>query len=333
MRGTVVRAGGVLCAVALALLLAACGPDLSLLDAPGDLYITAIALTGPQSGWAVGLQPSKQRALLLREANGAWQLDPNPPPTQEGDALKAVAVTGATLWVAGVRTDATHGDATQESGFVLARSANGAWQREQFNNPINAIAFTSATDGWAVGDGGAMYHDQNGTWTQISNDMANDLYAIAVRAPDDIWATGEYGEFLHYNGATWQAQPHFAHENFYGLALSATDGWAVGDDGTTVRLGSDALWYEFATPMNVTGRAVALSGTTVWITGDHGLVFTYATDTGQWQHLAPPAGDAQLNTVAAAPDGSVWVGGNVSQDALYSYTDGDWRAVSVALGK
>src|SRR5579875_219236 len=157
MRGNFGRQMGWLGGVLLIMLaLAGCGPDLALLDSPHDLYITAIALDGPQSGYAVGLQPSKGRAVLLRENNGTWQLDPDQPPVQQGDALKAIAIAGGVLWVGGARTDAAHGDATQESGFVFARGSNGAWQRQQFGAPINGLAFTSATDGWAVGDGGAL---------------------------------------------------------------------------------------------------------------------------------------------------------------------------------
>jgi hypothetical protein len=329
--GRRLRAGWALVMVLVALLMAACGPDLALLDSPQDLYITGIALTGAGSGWAVGLQPAHQRAVLLRESKGAWQLAPDQPPTQQGDALKAIAVTGATLWVAGARTDAAHGDATQESGFVSARGTDGVWHRQQFGAPINGLAFTSGQEGWAVGDGGALYHFLNGTWTQYPNNTALDLYAVAARAPDDVWAVGALGMFIHYNGTGWQQPAHFTHVNFYGLALSSDDGWAVGDDGTVVRLAGNGLWYEMTSPMNVTGRAVAIANSTVWILGDHGLAFTYATDTQQWQHLPPPA-DAQFNVVAVAPDGSVWAGGNLSQASIFAFTGGGWRAAPVALG-
>lgn len=325
------RVGWVLIMMVAALLLAACGPNLALLDSPHDLYITGIALTGAQSGWAIGLQPAHSQPVVLRETNGAWQRAPDPPPTQEGDALKAIAVTGPTLWVAGARSDATHGDATQESGFIFARGADGVWHRQQFGVPINGIEFTSAQEGWAIGDGGVLYHFLNGTWTQYPTSMPSDLYAIAARAPNDVWVVGALGMFLHYDGTAWRMPTHFTHTNFYGLALSANDGWAVGDDGTTVRLSNSGLWYELTTPMNVTGRAVAITNGTVWIVGDHGSAFTYATDTQQWQHLPPPA-DAQFNTIAVAPDGAVWAGGNLSQTSIFDYTGGAWRAVPVALG-
>jgi hypothetical protein len=324
------RAGWVVSVLLATLVLAACGPDLALLGSPHDLYITAIALNGPQSGWAVGLQPSKGRPVLLRENNGAWQVDANPPPTQQGDALKAIAITGDTLWVGGARADAAHGDATQESGFVFARTANGAWQRQQFGAPINGIAFTSATNGWAVGDGGTIYHDQAGTWTQFPNSMANDLYAIAARAPNDIWAVGEEGAFAHFDGTAWQHQAHFTHVNVYGLALTADDGWATGDDGTMIRLGSNGLWTEITAPINVTGRAVAIINGNVWMIGDHGLVFERTPD-GQWQHIPPP-GDAQLNAIAVTPSGTLWIGGNFSQSSIFSFASGGWRAVNVTLG-
>lgn len=313
-----------------ALVLAACGPDLALLNSPKDLYITSLIVTATGEGWAVGLQPGRGQPILLHEQHGAWQVDAHPPPSQQGDTLRAVALAGSTLWVAGARSDATHGDATQESGFAYARGADGVWHRQTFGAVINALAFVSPTEGWAVGSGGAIYHDLNGIWTQAANSMDNVLYGLAFRSPTDGWAVGEMGAVVHYDGTSWTHQAHFTHANLYGVALSADDGWAVGDDGTTLRLGSNNQWFEVATPNVVTGRAVTIANGNVWVVGDHGLVFERTGDDAQWHHIPPPA-DAQLNTVCVAPSGEVWVGANLGSNAVFDLVNGSWQTSIIPL--
>lgn len=317
----------------LLLVLAACGPDLNLLDSPKDLYINDVIVTGTGDGWAVGLQPGRGQPVLLHASNGMWHLDANPPPGQGGDTLKAVAYAGNTLWVAGLQADATHGDATQESGFAFARGPDGVWHRQKFGAAINAITFVSATDGWAVGGGGAIYHDLNGTWMQAVNSMDNILYAVAFRSPTDGWATGEMGAVIHYDGTSWQPQEHFTHEDINGVALTANDGWAVGTEGTVLRLGSNNLWYEVATPLTATlaVHAVAITNGNVWIVGDHGLVFERTDINQQWNHIAPPA-DAQLNTLAITPTGQIWIGANLGSSAIFDFTNGAWRTEAVSFG-
>jgi hypothetical protein len=315
MRNASARA---LALLALALLITGCGPDLRLLNSPDTLFINAIALTGADSGWAVGLLPGQNAPVMLRETGGVWQRDLDLPPLTQGETLLTVAVQGATLWVGGTRTDAAHGDATQDSGFVFRRDADGAWHAQNLATPVYAMTIVSPTEGWAVGGIGAIYHEVNDTWTQAPDSMQNDLYAIAARAPNDIWAVGQMGMFLHYDGKSWTDQAHFTHDDIFGMAISANDGWAVGTDGASYQLGSNNQWSEIASPMNVTGRAVAIVNTTVWITGDHGLVFEHTTDDNQWIHIPPPQ-DAQLSAIAVSPGGTVWVGGQMQNNVLYRF--------------
>lgn len=269
---------------------------------------------------------------MLRETGGVWQRDLlDLPPLTQGETMLTVAAQGTTLWVGGTRTDAAHGDATQDSGFVFRREAGGAWHEQDFNAPIYAMTFVSPTEGWAAGGIGTIYHEAGGTWTQAFDSMENDLYAIAARAPDDIWAVGQLGTFIHYDGKSWTHQTHFTHVDVFGLALSANDGWAVGTDGASFELGSDNQWGEIASPMNVTGRAVAITNGVAWFTGDHGLVFEHTPD-GQWIHIPPPQ-DAQLSAVAVSTGGTVWVGGQMQNNVLYRFDPASsaWDTVTVPL--
>jgi hypothetical protein len=305
------------------LLLAACGPNLSALDGPATLYITNFALTGAQSGYAVGLQPGQKRAVLLDEVAGNWQRDTNPPPTRQGEALTCLTIVGDTLWIGGSLTDAQQGDATTVNGFVFHRDKTGTWQRQTLSAAIHAITFVDSNDGWAAGASGAIYHYSNGQWEQSPNDMQYDLFGIAFRSPTDGWAVGDHGTFIHYDGTGWQHIDHFTHETIYGIALTADDGWAVGTEGTQIHL-VNGKWIEIAAPINTDNHAVAIApdGDT-WIAGSHGAVFHLHADTQQWEHIPPP-GDWQINAIAINPNGTVWVGGNFDQTKLFAYSKDAW---------
>lgn len=311
------------------LLAAACGPDLAYLNTPTDLYIAAITIVSQTDGYAIGIDPGNHQAIVLQEYQGSWRLDPNQPPVHLGDALKTLAVTGSTVWIGGSRTDAAHGDATQESGFIFMRKA-GVWTTFRLNAVINDLSFFSDHEGWAVGDNGSTYHFRDNQWNQISSGQTNNLYGIAFRSPIDGWAVGQMGTFLHYTGTSWMSVQHVTHEDIFALALSATDGWAVGTNGAVVRL-FDTGWIEVASPINTTNRAVLLDAQgNPWIVGDHGSVFHWIDDSRSWQHISPPA-DKQLNTIALTPGGAIIVGGNFNQQHLYQYTNGNW--VTMAVGE
>ena len=114
------------------------------------------------------------------------------------------------------------------------------------------------------------------------------------------------------------------------MALSTDDGWAVGTDGEIARLGQDGNWFDVATPILVTGRAITIVAGNVWLVGDNGLAFERTASDNQWHHLSRPA-DVQLNALAIAPNGIIWVGGNLPKSMLYSWQNGDWHLVATGL--
>src|SRR5207302_1113738 len=102
-----------------------------------------------------------------------------------------------------------------------------------------------------------------------------------------------------------------------------------GTTGEIYRLQHGA-WFGTATPVNLTIRAITVVAGTVWVAGDHGAVFARDGNSGQWMQLSIPA-DIQLNAIGAAPDGTVWVGGNASGPDIYQRTaTGNWQTVAIA---
>lgn len=80
-----------------------------------------------------------------------------------------------------------------------------------FKMTFNAVSFSSADDGVAVGGaetttGNVPYimHYKAGTWTDETKGASGHLTATKAFAPDDIWATGGGGLGFHYDGTTWK---------------------------------------------------------------------------------------------------------------------------------
>lgn len=309
--------------------LAACGPDLAL-DSGQGLYLNALVMTGPGTGYAVGVELAHSRGVLVRATNGAWSLDPAQPPVTAGDTLKALAVVGTTLWVAGSNTDSAHGNASQVTGVIMQRDSTGAWHRVKFGVAINGLAFAGPDDGWAVGDGGLILHWHANAWSPVPDAMSDTLLAVAFRSPTDGWAVGALGALVHYDGTRWVHAPHLTHETLTSLALTADDGWAAGTNGVLFRLHGDQ-WAGFAAPITVNNSAVAFAQGNLWVAGEHGSVAHYTPD-GQWLQLPQPA-DEQLNALAIDPVGTLWVVGNSAQPNLYALSSGAaWRTIPVVLG-
>jgi hypothetical protein len=71
----------------------------------------------------------------------------------------------------------------------------------------------SATEAWAVGEGGAMLRLLNGTWTAMRPVTNFSLRALSGSGPNDVWAIGQRQDayqLLHFDGARWAVVPHGA---------------------------------------------------------------------------------------------------------------------------
>lgn len=117
-------------------------------------------------------------------------------------------------------------------GLTGAPSAPTIAQRTLVGTPLNAIASTTTTDGWTVGDLGIAIHlvgtfaiaSPTGTTAQLSS--------VFGLASDDVWAVGELGTILHYNGIAWSKVSSGTTGQLSAVwASSATDVWVVGEKG------------------------------------------------------------------------------------------------------
>jgi MYXO-CTERM domain-containing protein len=90
------------------------------------------------------------------------------------------------------------------------------------------IDMISATEGWAVGEGGIL-HYSGGTWTPQPSGTTEWLYDVSMISASEGWAVGTAGTILHYANGTWTPQVSGTTSNFYGVRMtSASEGWVVG---------------------------------------------------------------------------------------------------------
>ena len=136
--------------------------------------ITAIALSSPTAGWAVG--------TLYPPASASGGTLPNSPATQ---AIVLRYQNGN--WTDASRIQGQH----QETTF--------GW---------NDIALDAAANGWAVGTAGMLLHLSNaGTLTMTSAtppSQSATLEGVTLLSPNEGWAVGSPGVILHDIGGVWQ---------------------------------------------------------------------------------------------------------------------------------
>jgi photosystem II stability/assembly factor-like uncharacterized protein len=182
---------------------------------------------------------------------------------------------------------------------------------------FRAIAGSSLTDMWAVGDGGAVWQSDGSPWAQRSSGLLANLESVFASDAQHAWAVGQGGALLVWNGS------FFAPTSIGGSTPALNGVWAsgannvfvVGNNGFIARYdGSNWLSQTSSTSQNL--RAVfGVSATRAYAVGDSGAVLTY--DGTSWSAV----GGATVNLRA------VW-----AQSATEIYAAGDSGKVYRSTG-
>src|SRR5262249_48139185 len=106
----------------------------------------------------------------------------------------------------GVDAGTPDGGALDAGGFDPTTCTPSGWCWD-LPRPVGAnwiaVQAISDTEAWVFGEGGLVYHYDQGEWTLMETGQPFDLYVALAIAPNDIWAVGEYGRGAHWNGSTW----------------------------------------------------------------------------------------------------------------------------------
>lgn len=133
--------------------------------------------------------------------------------------------------------------------------------RPVFSVPMNAVAFSSPDEAWAVGDHGSIFHYDGSGWEFAANSTTLDLNGVWFNSPGDGWAVGDQALILHWNGSEWMVvkEPEVTDGfdvSFRGVEfLDPNLGWAFGDEnnegsgGPIASLWDGRTWTDTPVPM------------------------------------------------------------------------------------
>lgn len=129
-------------------------------QAPSPIFLTGIAMTSPEAGYAVGAIGNSSSGVILRDVGGRWFLE-----DVVDENLFSVSLRPATR-------------STPEEGWAVGGSHSiyhdvaGVWSKDAspVSYPLYSVtALPTSSDAWAVGLDGALLRYHDGAWRQETN--------------------------------------------------------------------------------------------------------------------------------------------------------------------
>jgi len=249
--------------------------------------------------WAVGAAGATT-GIILHYTGYYWTVDDALP--EEGvPPLYAVdALADGTAWAAG-------------GGDYFVYRQLGEWKRWPHPAPgtdIYGLALVSASEGWAVGEGGAIFRFTNGSWAAVASPTTAALRRVRALSATSAWAVGDGGTVLRYDGVAWNAVTSVGTVNLRDLFFSAdNDGWVVGE-GALLGHWDGTAWMGHPGPGGGVNYlcctfAAADAG---WAGGDKTLIAQYNGDV--WSAVENlPSGGWTLTAMHAVSNHEAWAVG------------------------
>jgi hypothetical protein len=262
-----------------------------------DEELYGIASSSSGDTWTVGSIPYNQ-TLAYHWNGSSWVHVTSDSPGCSGcsNQLDGVSIDGAgNVWAVGVYYTSGHNKPLIEkwNGTKFAQQTISLPSGETDAN-LNSVAFSSSSNGWAVGGAGGtvnsyvVYHYDGSSWTPYTLGSLNGAVLSSVTAVSDseAWAVGKQlvsnvwrPLILHYTSANgWQQDTSFTGYPSGNLALwgvgtdDASNVWAVGDNGFTMHYNGSS-WVQVTTP-SVSGTvyltSVAVNSDYAWTAGWYG---------------------------------------------------------------
>jgi hypothetical protein len=171
------------------------------------------------------------------------------------------------------------------AGVDLARAAQldlaqVAWVQEPINSSsitLYSVWGSSATDVYAVGDGGAVYHSHgDGNWIFKSTGSSFTLYGVWGSSATDVYAVSSGGEIWHSPGDdTWtKVTTPNPIPAAYGIWGSGPNDIYVACNGGVVAMKGAGGWTNLPALSSSTLKTAWGDGKgNVWIGGDNGILY------------------------------------------------------------
>ncbi|MBI4337678.1 MAG: PKD domain-containing protein [Chloroflexi bacterium] len=164
---------------------------------------------------------------------------------------------------------------------------------------LNAVFFTDASTGWAVGNGGLILHTEDGgrSWGVQSSGTTEDLHGVSFANASEGHAVGANGTILTTvdGGERWmpQAPPAGMVDSFFDVFFTdASTGVAVGTNGAIITTqDGGATWQAQQSGVTTTLRGVYLTdSSTGYAVGDNGTFVKTTQGGAEWKPEDLPEG-------------------------------------------
>lgn len=230
--------------------------------------LTAVSILSNVDAWAVG-----NKATALHYNGNTWTLVDTGLPN--GDNLTSVsAVSSQEVWACAdqgkiykwtpgtnwtspsapgnnpnsISMVDSNGTGTANAGWLVgakktAYRYNGtSWSSSNtgITADLNSVSTLSATDAWAAGNGGNIFHWTGGaSWSAVTTPTTNTLNGISMiqsGSTDIGWAVGNTSTALYYNGTSWASSNSGLAANLTlnsVITVSSTEAWTVASNGQT----------------------------------------------------------------------------------------------------
>jgi hypothetical protein len=222
--------------------------------------------------------------------------------------------------------DTTDDLVSSEASASFAACPTGSWCIEPTplttTPSLAAVWAVSASDVFAVGEGGVILRRSPTAWTQMTSGTTRKLNGVWAASSSDVWAVGAGGTILRFNGTAWSSVTGVTTSDLSAVwGSSSTDVWLTS-------LGSVLHWNgsAFSTSAMFSGHLGAISGTgpsDVWVTGE--ITGVHHFTGSAWVTVNPGAGSTYAAVLAQA-GGDVWVTDVTSNKESMHLSGGVWTA-------
>jgi hypothetical protein len=301
-------------------LTAACGGDprhsdptasWKLLDHDEPAALLSIWGADTNDVWAVGGRADLAGGPTVLHYDGSWaRIDTG---QQDLDLWSMVGVSSDDIFFGG-------------SGGTILRRRNGVFER--MTTPRTGTIFglwaASATDVWAVGDGGAggaiAWHFDGTQWSEppLPSGVPSRVFKVHAQTSNDVWMSCVDGSVLHWQGLAIERQATGVSVPLFALVTTPDDVVAVGGGDnldTIVEHATD--WAVASMGVPTIWRGAAVQATTVYALGQLGVLAR--RDAGSWSIIDQPLIQQNFHGGWIDPDGGLWtVGGDFDHAPLTS---------------
>jgi hypothetical protein len=275
-------------------------------------WLYGVAELSSTHAWAVGAYSNGAAdQTLIEHWNGtSWKVVPSPDPggaTISNDLYSVAAASANNVWAVGAYSESRSVVQTlieHWNGSVWSHVASPDPAGSGSENELEAVAATSASNAWAVGDyykaaahEALIVHWNGSVWAAVKSKSPspsqNLLDGVSATSSSNAWAVGAYSSggvnktlIEHWNGVAWSAvaSPNrgASDNDLLGIAASAaSSAWAVGEyhSGSTFRTliehWNGAGWTTVPSPNPGTGSNAVFEGvsagssTNVWSVGEY----------------------------------------------------------------